>query len=128
VISDYKTGKVPKDRYLDEAFFAMKVYALLLAEAQGVVPFSLRLLYVAAPSAQADRRVAVDDALLEGTRTTMLRLWASMRQSAADDVWETKTGPLCGWCHFKPWCPAFGGDPALAPKSWRDEADAPLAS
>jgi len=120
VISDYKTGKVPRDRYLDEAFFAMKVYALLLSETQGVTPFSLRLLYVGAPRGGADRRVPVDEALLETTRTTMQRLWQSMVQSAHDDVWETKKGPLCGWCHFKAYCPAFGGEPSTAPKSWHD--------
>ena len=24
-------------------------------------------------------------------------------------------GFLCNWCSYKEWCPAFGGDPALAP-------------
>jgi putative RecB family exonuclease len=125
VISDYKTGKVPKERYLDEAFFAMKVYALLLSESQGVTAFSLRLLYVGAPKPLADRRVGVDDRLLEATRTKMLRLWESIEQSAQSDVWETRTGPLCGWCHFKAWCPAFGGDPEAAPKSWLDAPGEP---
>jgi putative RecB family exonuclease len=126
VISDYKTGKVPQERYLDEAFFAMKVYALLLSETQGVTPFSLRLLYVGAPRGGADRRVPVDDALLAQTRAKMQRLWQAMEQSAEEDVWETKKGPLCGWCHFKAYCPAFGGEPLSAPKSWHDATALPL--
>jgi putative RecB family exonuclease len=124
VISDYKTGKVPQPRYLDEAFFAMKVYALLLAEAQGVTPFSLRLLYVSASKDSADKRVAVTPALLEGTRSKMTALWRAIEDSATYDVWEERTGPLCGWCHFKTWCPAFGGYPAAAPKSWLEALSA----
>jgi putative RecB family exonuclease len=112
VISDYKTGKVPRAQYLDEAFFAMKVYAVLLAETEGVVPYSLRLVYAGAKGDQAVQVLRVDERLLETTRTKMIGLWHEINQSAEEEVWETKTGPLCNWCHFQDVCPAFvSGEP-----------------
>jgi putative RecB family exonuclease len=107
IISDYKTGKLPRAQYLDEAFFAMKVYAVLLAATEQVTPHSLRLLYVGAKRPEAVQVLEVDEALLERTRRTMVRLWEEISQAALDGVWETKTGPLCNWCHFQPQCPAF---------------------
>ena len=107
VISDYKTGKVPQARYLDESFFAMKVYALLLARTRGVMPHSLRLLYVGAKKPEAIQVLEVNQHLLEITEKKMNHLWAEIVQSNDHDVWETKTGPLCNWCHFKPECPAW---------------------
>jgi putative RecB family exonuclease len=124
VISDYKTGKLPRPQYLSEAFFAMRVYALLLAEAEKVTPFSLRLLYVGVKKGVADQREPVDAVSLEATRSRMLSLWRDIETSATEDLWEERTGPLCGWCHFKQFCPAFGGDKEAAPRDWLDVAGA----
>jgi len=107
VISDYKTGKVPRARYLDDAFFAMKVYALLLSQNEGVIPYSLRLIYVGANKDQAVQVLNVDANVLESTQRKMTNLWRDITHSAEADVWETKTGPLCNWCHFQSQCPAF---------------------
>ena len=108
VISDYKTGKVPKAQYLDKSFFAMKVYALLLTESDAEKkPFSLRLVFVGAPKHESVKVLQVDDKLLESTLRTMNRLWDEISQSYNEDVWETKKGPLCNWCHFQAECPAF---------------------
>ncbi len=114
VISDYKTGKVPSPRYLDEAFFAMKIYALLLLRTEGIVPHSLRLIFVGADKTKAIQRLEVDDAMVARTEATVTRIWGEIVQSATHDVWEAKKGPLCGWCAFKTWCPAWGGDPTRA--------------
>jgi putative RecB family exonuclease len=110
VISDYKTGKVPRARYLDDSFFAMKVYALLLSQNQDVIPYSLRLIYVGASKDQAVQVLNVDADLLESTKRKMENVWREIIQSAEMNVWEAKTGPLCTWCHFQPQCPAFAND------------------
>jgi len=71
------------------------------------MPHSLRLLYVGAKKPEAIQVLEVNQRLLETTEKKMNHLWAEIVQSNDHDVWETKTGPLCNWCHFKPECPAW---------------------
>ena len=69
VISDYKTGKLPKARFIDEAFFAMRLYALLLSETRGLTAHSLRLIFPGAPTRkEAIISCAVDETMLAATR------------------------------------------------------------
>ena len=107
VISDYKTGRVPSARYLDEAFFAMKVYAVLLAATHDVMPYSLRLIYVGASAGDAVKALPVDARLLESTEEKMAELWSGIVVAAETGVWPTKKSKLCDWCHFQSVCPAF---------------------
>lgn len=108
LITDYKTGKLPQDRYLDDAFFAMRVYALLLFEETGEMPYMLRLIYLKGRNAEeALRRVLVTPEMLERTRRDLESIWKRIRTSAATGNWPTKTGPLCNFCDFKPICPAW---------------------
>ena len=39
---------------------------------------------------------------------------AAIERACQKEDFRPKTGPLCKHCHFQPFCPAFGGDPALA--------------
>lgn len=107
VISDYKSGKVPKDRFLDEAFFALKVYAVLLHDMFGVVAHSLRLLYIRNGSPATIKTMSVDKILIDRTTAQVEALWKAIRRSAEKSDWPTKTGPLCSWCDFQPDCPAW---------------------
>ena len=108
IISDYKTGKVPRDAYLDEAFFAMRGYALLYRQSTGITPYSLRLLYIA--DAQGPTSIItqkLDDQLLDETEREYKKIWVEIRSAARDERWETKSGPLCPWCPFQSICPEF---------------------
>lgn len=107
VISDYKTGRVPSERFTDEAFFAMKVYAVLYFESFGVVPHQLRLIYVREGHSSAIKKLQVTPVLIERTKKQMAALWKAMKAAERSGVWETKTGPLCPYCHFQDVCPAF---------------------
>ena len=111
MIPTHNTGKIPSDRYLDDAFFAMRIYALLLYEETGEVPYMLRLIYLKGQNAQeAVRRVIVTPELLERTRRDIESIWKRIRTAAATGNWPTKTGPLCNWCDFKNICPAWGNE------------------
>lgn len=110
LISDYKTGKIPRDQYLDDAFFAMRIYALLLFEETGEMPYMLRLLYLKGKnSEEALRRVIVTPEMIERTRRDVESIWKRIRTAAATGNWPTKTGPLCNFCDFKNICPAWEG-------------------
>eukprot|EP00614_Pseudopedinella_elastica_P002481 CAMPEP_0172594008 /NCGR_PEP_ID=MMETSP1068-20121228/13264_1 /TAXON_ID=35684 /ORGANISM="Pseudopedinella elastica, Strain CCMP716" /LENGTH=338 /DNA_ID=CAMNT_0013391771 /DNA_START=164 /DNA_END=1183 /DNA_ORIENTATION=- len=114
-VVDYKTGKAPdvakyspktQARILNEKFFQLKVYAMLIDRAFGEVPGELRLLYLASGD---DVRLGGQQALAAAREAEgeVLATWAEMRAAAAQGAFEPKTGPLCGWCHFKSECPAF---------------------
>ena len=110
-VPTHNTGKIPRDRYLDDAFFAMRIYALLLFEETGKMPHMLRLIYLKGETAEeAVRRVIVTPELLERTRRDVNAIWRRIKTAAATGNWPTKTGPLCNFCDFKPMCPAFGGE------------------
>jgi RecB family exonuclease len=102
------TGKRPKERYEDEAFSAMRFYALLLAES-GTQPHKLRLVYLSKTGREAVITRDVDDAVIAKTRKENVKLIQRIRDAYATDNWPTQTGPLCPWCDFKDMCPAFSG-------------------
>jgi putative RecB family exonuclease len=57
-ITDYKTGAAPSERYALSAFFALKIYALLIRTRTGETPAEVRLLYLRGPTVY---RLAIDD-------------------------------------------------------------------
>lgn len=109
-ISDYKSGKPVSDRYLDKAFFGLKVYAVLAADALSLAPYALRLVYLRGDDTTAVRRLDVTDALLNRTRKELGRIWRSIERSAETGDWKTNVGPLCNWCPYQTICPAFAAD------------------
>ena len=112
-IVDYKTGAAPnvakyapatQARILDEKFFQLRIYAMLLARSRGELPRSLKLFYLGS----CDAVVApCDEAAVERTEVEVLDVFREMSGAAAEGCFNPKTGPLCGWCHFKESCPAF---------------------
>lgn len=116
VITDYKTGKAPPERFAIPAFFALKIYGLLIRKQLGRTPIELRLLYLNGPTMYS---VPVNDAQLDAMERQLNALWAAINQAIERDHFPTRVGPLCNWCSFKDECPAWAdespGDDAAAP-------------
>lgn len=125
IISDYKTGKVPADRYLDKAFFALRVYAALLFEMCGIVADQLRLVYVRAGRRDAVKTQPVTPATIEATKRKVDALWRQIVRAAERRAFAPNPGPLCDWCHFRDVCPAFNPELSGIPVSF---AARPLAA
>ena len=77
----------------------------------GERPVRVQLLYlskpeaiIAEPSEQSVTGVAAQDQAL----------WSAIERACARDDFRPAPGPLCDFCTFKAYCPAFGGDPAQA--------------
>lgn len=104
VIIDYKTGKAPPERYAAAAFFAMKIYAMLIRQRLGRTPAELRLLYLNGPTQYA---MPVNDKVLDGVERQVRALWASIERAFETDTWTPSPGVLCDWCSFQDICPAF---------------------
>lgn len=111
VVTDYKTGRTPSPQFQQKSLGGVHFYSLLCEQVLGRRPSSIRLMYLrtgetitATPSAQSVRFIT--------TRTEAV--WKAVERACVTDSFQPRTGALCNSCAFKPWCPAFGGDPSLA--------------
>jgi putative RecB family exonuclease len=113
VIVDYKTGKAPPERYALPAFFALKIYALLVRRRTGRTPAELRLLYLNGPDLY---RLAVNEQQLDAMERQVKALWSAIERAVANDTFPARTSRLCDYCSFRDICPAWEGapEPALA--------------
>lgn len=104
VITDYKTGKAPPERYALAAFFALKIYALLIRQRTGETPKEVRLLYLNGPTLY---KLPIDDRQLDAMDSQLRALWTAINKAMANDKFPTRTGRLCDWCSYQEICPAF---------------------
>ncbi|MFQ5965989.1 MAG: RecB family exonuclease [Acidimicrobiia bacterium] len=104
IITDYKTGKPPPERYALSSFFALKIYALLIRKQTGRTPIELRLLYLNGPALY---RLSISDAQLDGMERQLRALWQAINRAIERDFFPPRAGPLCNWCSFQEICPAW---------------------
>jgi putative RecB family exonuclease len=111
VVIDYKTGRAPSPAFEHNKLIGVHIYALLCQEVLGRRPVQVKLLHlkeptiiIAEPSEQAVR----------GQRTKTLAVWSAIERACRDEDFRPRTSPLCRFCRFQAYCPAFGGDPEEA--------------
>ncbi len=104
VITDYKTGKAPPERYAVPAFFALKIYALLIRRRTGETPGELRLMYLNGPTMY---RLTVDDQQLDAMDKQLRALWVAIERAMSEERFPPRPGRLCNWCSFQEICPAW---------------------
>jgi putative RecB family exonuclease len=111
VVVDYKTGRAPSPAFEQAKLLGVQTYALLCQEVLGRRPVEVRLLHLKEPTVITARP---SEQTLRGQRQKTLAVWSAIERACEVDDFRPRTGPLCGWCRFKPFCPAYGGDPAEA--------------
>ena len=104
IITDYKTGSAPPELYALPAFFALKIYALLIRRQLGRTPAEIRLIYLNGPTLY---RLAVDDFQLDAMERQLRALWAAINRAMERQQFPPRPGRLCDWCSFNDICPAF---------------------
>ena len=111
VVTDYKTGRPPSERYEQGKLAGVHFYAFLCQELFGKRPSKVQLMYlstgetiVARPTAQSIRFLPM--------RTKAV--WGAVEKACTSGDFQPRPGRLCGSCAFQKWCPAFGGDPSQA--------------
>lgn len=111
IVTDYKTGRSPSPMYASRRLQALHLYALLCSEVFGRIPSRVRLVYLrdgaiidAEPDEQSVRFAAM--------RTHAV--WRAIARACETGDFAPRPGPLCNYCHYRPWCPSHGGDPAQA--------------
>ena len=111
-VVDYKTGRSPGTRFMEEALFQMRFYALVLWRLRGRAPARLQLVYL------KDGRVLTHDprlAELERTETRLAHLWDEVEDCARNGSFRPRRSRLCDWCAFQAQCPLFGGTTPQVP-------------
>jgi putative RecB family exonuclease len=105
VITDYKTGRAPPERYAQKAFFALKIYALLIRITKGMTPDRVRLLYLNGPT---EYTLDVTEAQLDAMERQLAALWSAIERAIETDTWPTRVSALCDWCDYRDdHCPAW---------------------
>jgi putative RecB family exonuclease len=104
IITDYKTGKAPPERYALASFFALKIYALLIRKSWGETPKEVRLLYLSGSTLYT---LPIDDHQLDAMDGQLRALWAAISRAMASDRFPPRRGSLCEWCSYQEICPAW---------------------
>ena len=113
VVTDYKTGASPSERYERKRLSGVHIYSLLCEQLLGKRPKRVQLLYLRDPLALLTEPT---DQSTRGTRRTLGAVWQAVERACdREDFRPHRSSRLCDYCAFQAWCPAFGGDPAAAP-------------
>ena len=111
VVTDYKTGSVPGERFESKSLAGVHIYAMLCEQMLGRLPARVQLYYLSRPEAI----IAVPtEQTVKGVTMRTNALWSAIAGAAARDDFRPSPGRLCDYCTFKPYCPAHGGDPVQA--------------
>jgi putative RecB family exonuclease len=111
VVTDYKTGRVPHANYERGKLGGVHFYALLCERLFGQRPAKVQLLYLDEPVALV---VAPTEQSTRALERKVLAVWTAIERACEREDFRPKPSKLCDWCSFQRFCPAFGGDPALA--------------
>lgn len=113
VVTDYKTGRAPSERFEQGRLGGVHFYAFLCERFFGRRPARVQLLYLSDPPVAIV--AAPSDQSIKGMATRATAIWSAVERACEHDDFRPKPGRLCDWCGFKAYCPAFGGDPAAVP-------------
>jgi putative RecB family exonuclease len=105
IIVDYKTGKVPTDKYKASAILPAKIYAYLCEQTLGERPKSIRLLYVQFGKTLT---IEVTDEDVRYAEKRVRDAWAKIENWYEAGYFPPIANNLCEkWCSFKDICPLF---------------------
>ena len=123
VVTDYKTGRPPNASFEQGRLSGVNFYALLCERVLGRRPARVQLLYLSEPLAiiatPSDQKMAFLDRKVNA-------IWTAVERACLTEDFRPKRSALCGYCAFKAYCPAFGGDPALARSPLVEAAPEPV--
>jgi putative RecB family exonuclease len=113
VVTDYKTGRVPGERFEQGKLGGVHFYAFLCEQVLGERPARIQLYYLAEPVAIV---AEPSDQSIRGLKSKVGAIWTAVERACERDDFRPNPGKLCDWCAFKQYCPAFGGDPDTVPR------------
>lgn len=119
-VVDYKTGRAPPETREQSRLLGVHLYALLVREVLGRPPGRVRLLHLQEPLSITAEPT---EQALRGHRMRASAVWSAIERSCAKEDFRPRPSALCGYCSFRAFCPAFGGDPAQAAPAYASAMD-----
>ncbi|MGH9279159.1 MAG: RecB family exonuclease [Acidimicrobiales bacterium] len=111
VVTDYKTGGVPPVFAEQQRLGGVHFYAYLCEQVYGERPSRVQLLYLSEPVAIV---AYPSEQSIRGLQQRTIAIWQAVERACEREDFRPRTSRLCDWCAFRPYCPAYGGDPARA--------------
>jgi len=100
IVSDYKSGRAPSQRFQKDRLDQVMLYAAAVEAASGERPRAARLLYLG----QCVIETEVTPELLDASMAALHDTWSSIDQAVSSATYEATPGPLCGWCPYAGQC------------------------
>ena len=111
VITDYKTGRAPRESDVGNKMRQLEMYAYMVRALRGELPSRMRLMYLKDKVVLEQQPTESSMKFLE-KRT--IALFDAIERACTNGNFPPKRSGLCNFCNFKQWCPEFGGNPELA--------------
>ncbi len=121
VITDYKSGKAPSDRFKAGPLKQVLLYAAAVEASFGQRPLSAQLHYLG----QRTLGVRVTPSNLGDVVQELATTWSSLISACENNQFDTSTGPLCAWCPFLAECPDGKKEVIARNEAGSVRADAP---
>ncbi len=96
VVTDYKSGRPPAPRRVQEKLDQVLLYAAAVAAAGDEAPVRARLLYLGAQAIEVE---ATPDSV-EAAVSRLRARWDDLTVCVGADDFPPRTGPLCAWCPY----------------------------
>ncbi len=106
VVTDYKTGKAPKQQFEQGRFGGVTFYSLLCEQLFGRRPVRVQLLYLADPVIVT---LATTDRANRNLERKVKAIWSTIEKACEHESFAPRPSKLCDWCAFQAQCPAKGG-------------------
>jgi putative RecB family exonuclease len=119
IVTDYKTGSAPSERWEQKSLAGVHLYAVLCEQNFGVRPARVQLLYLSKPEAIVS---IPTDSTVRGVEIKSAAVMKAVRTACDRNDFRPRPSNLCDWCSFKEFCPSFGGDPDIAHAVLADRA------
>jgi putative RecB family exonuclease len=103
-VSDYKTGKTPREPYVDDKFFQLNVYAKMLS-VLGVGDVDTAELLYLKDGKRLIRKVKDSD--IQSAVEIICETKETIDKCCASGYFEHNKSILCNWCNYKSICPAW---------------------
>lgn len=100
VVSDYKSGKAPSQRFAGGRLEQVLLYAAAIEASTGERPTSARLLYLGQTIIEAQ----VTEESIGHAVGALGETWVTLNRAVETQTFEASPGPLCGWCPYAGEC------------------------
>lgn len=103
-VTDYKTGKFPRPAYMDQKWFQLLLYKIIVEKTIDKPVNEVELIYLKDGKSIAKQTTPKDN---EATLVRVSNVYGEIKESIQTGNFPTKVSKLCDWCNYKKICPAW---------------------